>query len=75
MNQVNKTTNIGEIFNRWPKTALLFNHYGMSCPGCYMNEFERLETALIIYQVPVEQFMREINLMVGESEELGKDQA
>ncbi|MAT45717.1 MAG: disulfide oxidoreductase [Anaerolineaceae bacterium] len=68
MNQVNKTTSIGEILNRWPKTAVLFNHHGMSCPGCYMNEFERLETALIIYQVPAETFLREINEMIQRGE-------
>ena len=68
MMSVKKTTNIGEIFDRWPQTAVLFNHYGMSCPGCYMNDFERLETALSIYQVPAESFLREINEMIKHSE-------
>lgn len=74
MNKINKNTIIHEIFEQWPQTAALFNQYGMSCPGCFMDQFERLEAALGIYQVPVEAFMREINEMVKEKNTSDKRQ-
>jgi hybrid cluster-associated redox disulfide protein len=68
INPIHKKTPLDEIFKQWPQTAVLFNHYGMSCPGCYLNHFERLETALSIYQVPVETFLLDINRLIADGE-------
>lgn len=67
MSSITENTIIHEIFDQWPHTAVLFNRFGMSCPGCYMDQFERLGTALKIYKVPVEPFLREINSLVNHS--------
>jgi len=53
---------------QWPQTVELFLHYRMSCPGCYLAEFEHLENALFVYNIPKEPFLESLKKII----ELGK---
>ena len=52
---------VEEILREWPETIPVFLKYRMGCVGCSMAIFERLADALIIYAVPADVFMDELN--------------
>ena len=54
------TMPVQAILQAWPETASVFLKHRLSCPGCYMEAFDSLETALNRYSVPVEAFLDEL---------------
>jgi hypothetical protein len=38
---------VESLFERWPGTVQVFIRHQMACPGCYLAEFDSLESALL----------------------------
>ena len=57
---------VSHIFNRFPKTVEFFVLHRMSCPGCYMAEFDSLETVLNIYNFHPELFLESLEEIIKE---------
>ena len=72
MNQISLSSSVAEIFKCWPRVIELFTQYRMSCPGCYLSEFEELENALRIYGIPKEQFLESLQAIIENDFEKGK---
>jgi iron-sulfur cluster assembly accessory protein len=41
-NMITKEMTMGEILQRWPRSAEIFQDYGLHCFGCHVNIFESL---------------------------------
>lgn len=70
MDKITASSNIGEIFERWPNTVDLFLQFRMGCPGCYLSGFENLKTALQIYNIPYEPFLKNLLEIIEEGNDL-----
>ncbi len=68
MKRVNLSSVVAEIFERWPNTVDLFVQHRMSCPGCYLAKFEPLNGALLIYNIPTQEFLEALEQIITESE-------
>ena len=68
MNQDRLSNVVAEIFERWPNTVNLFLQNRMSCPGCYLAKFEQLDGALLIYDIPSQEFLEALEQIIIESE-------
>ena len=55
---------VKEILKQWPQTVELFLQFRMSCPGCCLAEFEYLENALHIYNIPKEPFLESLQKII-----------
>lgn len=62
--RIDPGTLIGEIMEQWPQTVPVFIKYQMGCAGCSLAKFETLDDAMKNYQTPVEEFLREIDLLL-----------
>jgi len=62
---------VADILDRWPQTISVFLRYKMKCVGCSMSAFEVLSDALIIYGIPADQFLDDLNNAVFENESNG----
>ena len=57
-------TSVAEIMQRWPETIPIFLKYQTSCVGCLMASFESLESAAAVYDLPLEQFLRDLEAAI-----------
>lgn len=67
-NAINLSDSLNQIFDQWPKTVELFLRNRMACPGCYLVEFDSLETALNIYDITTETFLEKLQEIIDENE-------
>jgi hybrid cluster-associated redox disulfide protein len=51
---------IEDLLRRWPETAVIFHNHHMACPGCAVASFYTLPEAAIVYGLPPEQLLSEI---------------
>jgi hybrid cluster-associated redox disulfide protein len=51
---------IETVLNRWPETAVIFQHYHLACVGCVMAPFCKVTDAISTYNLPAEQFITDL---------------
>ena len=51
---------IDEVLTLWPETAGVFNAHNMACVGCVVAPFYTVADAATVYQLPTEEFVREL---------------
>lgn len=60
-----ENTMVGEILERWPKTAVAFNRLGMACPGCVMAPFMTLDEACKAYGLDLTKVASAVRQNIG----------
>ena len=58
---VTKETNLGEILDADPTTAIYFMQIGMHCLGCPASRSENLEQACWVHGVDVDELVEQLN--------------
>jgi len=58
---------VADILSTWPGAIPVFLKHQMSCVGCSMAAFETLADALHIYNLPVDDFLTEIEAALREA--------
>ena len=58
---VTKETNLGEILDADPTTAIYFMEIGMHCLGCPASRGENLEQACWVHGVDVDELVEQLN--------------
>ena len=58
---VTKETNLGEILDADPTTAIYFMQIGMHCVGCPASRGENLEQACWVHGVDVDELVEQLN--------------
>ena len=58
---VTKETNLGEILDADPTTAIYFMQIGMHCLGCPASRDENLEQACWVHGVDVDELVEQLN--------------
>ena len=58
---VTKETNLGEILDADPTTAIYFMQIGMHCLGCPASRGENLEQACWVLGVDVDELVEQLN--------------
>ncbi|MDY2862540.1 MAG: DUF1858 domain-containing protein [Oscillospiraceae bacterium] len=58
---VTKETNLGEILDADPTTAIYFMQIGMHCLGCPASRGENLEQACWVHGVDVDELVEQLN--------------
>lgn len=51
---------IEDVLARWPETADVFNRHNMACVGCPVAPFYTVAEAAVVYKLPAEDFVREL---------------
>lgn len=59
-------TNVDELLTRYPDAAQVFIRRRMGCVGCCIARFESLSEVCAAYAQPLDSFLKEIRLAVGE---------
>ena len=62
---VTKETNLGEILDADPTTAIYFMQIGMHCLGCPSARGESLEDACAVHGVSVDELVEKLNRHFG----------
>lgn len=55
---------IEDILTTWPKTAVVFNRYNMACIGCPVSHFYTVAEATAVYQLPLDEFVAELEMII-----------
>lgn len=58
---VTKETNLGDILDADPTTAIYFMQIGMHCLGCPASRGENLEQACWVHGVDVDDLVEQLN--------------
>ena len=58
---VTKETNLGEILDADPTTAIYFMQIGMHCLGCPASRGENFEQACWVHGVDVDELVEQLN--------------
>ena len=53
---------VDQVLKRWPDTAAVFLRHRMACVGCPMASFETLDSSARVYELPLEDFLEELEL-------------
>jgi hybrid cluster-associated redox disulfide protein len=59
---------VEEVLERWPETALVFNHYKSACVGCALSPFCTLEDVAGTYHLDLAGFLADLRASVSGSE-------
>ena len=57
-----------ELFQRWPKTAVVFQRYQMACVGCVVASFYTVTDAASVYGLDEAEFIRELLDQIAEQD-------
>ena len=52
------------ILDRWPHTAMVFNHYSSICMGCAIARFCTISDTARIYGLPLEAFVDDLKQVI-----------
>jgi hybrid cluster-associated redox disulfide protein len=63
---VERTTNLGEVANKYPDAAKIMLEYGLHCVGCFANQFDTVEQGALIHGLSAEE-LDEMIFRVNES--------
>ncbi len=58
---VTKETNLGEILDKDPTTAIYFMQIGMHCLGCPASRGENIEQACWVHGVDPDELIEQLN--------------
>ncbi len=58
---IEKTTQIGELLEKYPEKADLLLEAGMHCLGCPASQSETLEEACMVHGIDVEELVKKLN--------------
>ena len=61
---VTKETNLGEILDADPTTAIYFMQIGMHCLGCPASRGETVEQACAVHGVDTDDLLEQINALI-----------
>lgn len=64
--KITKDMSITEIVQVYPATHATFKKFNLGCIGCIAASFETLEDGLIAHGINVDEFLKEVNKVVGE---------
>jgi len=59
--RVAKEMTIGEVAQKYPKTAFVFIDYGLHCIGCPGALAETVEEAAKAHRIDLEKFLKDLN--------------
>lgn len=57
---------VDEILARWPQTIQVFRHYRLACIGCVIGSYCSMNTVAAIYNIPLQQFLDDLNVVILE---------
>lgn len=60
-----KSDIVGEVLDRYPKTAALFLEIGMHCLGCPSARGETIEEACLTHEEDCDALLARINGLIG----------
>lgn len=61
MEQITKSTKIGELMNIFPDCAPILFEIGMHCLGCPSSQMETLEEAAMVHGIDADLLVEKIN--------------
>ena len=61
MEQITKSTKIGELLNIFPDCAPILLEIGMHCLGCPSSQMETLEEAAMVHGIDADLLVEKIN--------------
>lgn len=64
MDKVTKNSIIGDVLDRYPKTAQFFLDMGMHCLGCPASRGETIEQACAVHGADCEDLLSKINAAI-----------
>lgn len=62
--QITKDMNIVEVVNSYPRTAEVFQEFGMHCFGWMAARFENIEQGALAHGINVDELIEELNKVV-----------
>lgn len=62
--KITKDMSIGEVVEKYPATAAVFQNSGMGCLGCAIAHFENIEQGATAHGIDVDALMEELNKAV-----------
>lgn len=62
---ITKEALIGEVLDKFPQLAPLFNAIGMHCLGCPASRGESIEQACEVHGVDCEELLKKLNAMAA----------
>ncbi|MGI6052434.1 MAG: DUF1858 domain-containing protein [Bilifractor sp.] len=65
MEQINKTTLIGEIVDKYPDTVDVLLNAGMHCLGCPASLAESLEDACMVHGIETQPVLDALNARIA----------
>ncbi|MGE5582619.1 MAG: DUF1858 domain-containing protein [Bacillota bacterium] len=66
---ITKETRIIDALQANPEAALIFERFGMGCPGCMGMTMETIENGAKMHHIPLDDLLKELNKAVpGKSE-------
>ena len=61
MEQIVKSTTIGELLNVFPEAAPILMEIGMHCLGCPSSQMETIEEAAMVHGIDADLLVEKIN--------------
>lgn len=58
---IEKTTQIGDLLEKYPEKADLLLEAGMHCLGCPASQSETLEEACMVHGIDVDELVKKLN--------------
>jgi hybrid cluster-associated redox disulfide protein len=58
---IHKEMKIEEVLRRFPRTAPVFERFGIDCAQCQLSEFENLEHGAKVHGIDLEALLKELN--------------
>lgn len=65
--KITKEMRIGEVIEKYPKTASVFRDYNLHCFGCPMAAGESLEELAKLHEINLEKFLQDLNKVAESS--------
>ena len=62
---ITKDMSILEVVQKYPDTVDVFVNAGMGCLGCAAAHFENIEQGAMAHGIDVDQFVKDLNTVVG----------
>lgn len=65
---IEKTINITELVQKYPKAAMVLMQSGMGCLGCAAAQFETLEQGCVAHGINADALVKNLNAVLGLSQ-------
>ena len=59
--KISKEMTIGEVLQKYPKSAFVFLDYGLHCVGCPMANPETIKEAANLHGINLKKFLEDLN--------------